>query len=390
MYFLRNPASLSIIGVYLSLGITGLLASTGCNSDETDTPELPGITVLDDFSKAVSVDDDLLYAPVSIQLDEAGKLYVLDTAVMQIQELELDAEAPSLVRSIAGPGRGPGEIVRPNHIRLANKMIFIIDTGQFLVHRYRLNGRFHSSIPYGEWGYFPTAATPPPAPVNSSAVITPDLDNKPHILPNGDLMLSPVGVSDSTSTLFRRYNDDRLFLAGIGRVPVGSSFILNNEEVKSDIQDNRIPSFYLPKAFPVSAAQSENPIYIIYSSLPKIARYQPDGTMAWEKEITGIAELDSIKTRFFTSMERMLQNDNRSRIPLNFYYSGTVSPSGELWLITQYRDIYLHRFSAVGTLLNRYKLTAKNEKLRPIFDIHFEKKKIYIVNSDGEVLLFAY
>jgi hypothetical protein len=374
--------------IKLSLALSGILIFTSCGTDETHAPEIPDIIVLDDFSKAVSVDDNLLYAPVSIQIDSEGNLYVLDTAVMHVQVL--DADEPRLIRSIGGPGRGPGEIVRPSHIRLANNMIHVIDTGQLVIHRYSLDGSFHSSIPYGEWGFFPTAATPPPAPVNPSVVITPDLDNKPHILANGDLMLSPVGVSDSTSVLFRRYNDNQVLMAGIGRVPDGSSFILNNEEVKSDIQENRIPSFYLPKAFAVSSALDENPIYMIYSTLPKIARYQSDGTMAWEKEITGIAELDSIKTGFFSSMERMMQNDSRFRIPLNFYHSGTVSPEGDLWLITQYRDIYLHRFSAGGDLLNRYRLAAGDEKLKPIFDIDYNSKEIYIINSFGEVLIFPY
>ncbi|WP_158278613.1 6-bladed beta-propeller [Rhodohalobacter mucosus] len=373
-------------GLYLALIL--LVLSAGCSPENSSDQNLPEITVLDRFTKAISVDDNLLYAPVSIQIDAEGNLYVLDTAVMQVQVL--DAGEPRLIRSIAGPGRGPGEIVRPSHIRLANNMIHVIDTGQFVIQRYSLDGRFHSAISYGEWGYFPSVAAPPPAPVNPSAVITPDLDNKPHILANGDLMLSPMGVRDSISSLYRRYNSDREFLARIGHIPDGSSFILSNEEVKSDIQENRIPSFYLPKAFPVSSAQDEDLIYMIFSSMPKIARYQSDGIMAWEKEITGISELDSIKTGFFSSMERIMQNDSRFRITLNFYHSGTVSPEGELWLITQYRDIYLHRFSANGALLNRYKLVAEDEKLKPIFDIHFERKEIFIVNSDGEVLLFPY
>lgn len=373
---------------YPGLVCTVLFSLTGCSNERDHSQNVPELILLDSFTKLITVEDNLLYAPVFLQLDAEGSLYAYDTSAKQIREF--NTGDGSLIRSIAGPGRGPGEIVWGNHFRIADYQIHIIDTGRLMIHRYSLSGDFLSSVSYGEMGYLPSSAAPPSPPVNPSVVITPDLNNKPHVMQSGTILLSPVGVNDSTETLYRSYSDDQQLISEIGKLPEGSSLILNNEEVKNDILDHKIPSFFLPKAFPVTWPNNSDKLYIIYSAIPKISLYSASGDLEWEKELTGIAELDSIRTRFFSAMEKMVQADRRSRVPLNYYYSGTVSPAGELWLITHFRDIYIHRFSETGALLNRYKLIAGEETLKPIFDIDFAKQHLYIVNSDGEIQIYPY
>lgn len=357
----------------------------GCKADEIKITE-PVIVELSEYETLVSYEDNLIATPNYIQLGAQSNLYVFDAAKRSVVKLNHDGE---IEQQFGREGRGPGELLWASHLQLTSDHLYIVDPRQFLIHKYLLSGEFDSSFSFGDLGYISSAAPPPP--VSASVVMPSQLSNKPHITPLGNVMLSPVGTGEETDNLYHRYGWDGERLSEFGDIPEGATFVLDNYEIRDDINAGEIPAFYRANAFPVMNAQNPGQVNVVYSSLAKIASYMLDGEKIRETDVSDTPEIEMITKSFFNRMERMQRADIRFRIDLNYYHSGVAGPNGDLFLVTNPDSLWIHQFNPEGELTRGYRLKSDDEnKLMPIFDIDFTDNRIYIVTELGDIRLYPF
>lgn len=333
---------------------------------------------LDEFETIVRVDEAVLATPNILKYDDAH-LFVFDAGQRKV--LELDTTG-NIIFEYSQEGRGPGEIQWVDNIFLTDNSLFLVDPGQFLIHKFNRTGKFNSSFDYGAMEYTPLVPGPP---ISFTIVHAQAIENKPHVTTTGDVLLSPVSTSMPVQSIYHRRDWGGNRLTDIGEIPDGSTFQLNNEKIKSDVEERVVPSFYRPNAFPVNAHANSGEIFLIYNALPKIAKYNESGEKLWETGVPDVPEIDSLTTSFYKTMERMQRADSRNRIGLQYYHAGTSSETGELFLISEYNGIWIHQFDPDGVLTRRYKLLSEEVKLHPIFDIDFDARRIFVVTEEAEI-----
>ncbi|REL33353.1 hypothetical protein DYD21_11275 [Rhodohalobacter sp. SW132] len=357
---------------------------TGCTSEETE--ELgPDIVTLDEYRTFISHEENLITVPNFIRFDNSSNLFVYDAANGSVLMLN---PAGEIVREFGRVGRGPGEIQWVSHIHLTENYLYIVDTGQFLIHRYLKDGEYDSVFNYGEIGYIPSVPSPP---VTTSQIIVPTLTNQPHITADDEVLLSPVQAGASAESVYRLYDWSGEFKADVGEIPEGSAFTLDNEEIRNDILNGEIPGFYRANVFPVSNPSNPDQLKLVYASLPRIAQYRMNGEKLWETDLSKIPEFEKMTDHFFQTMERMQRADIRSRIGLDYFNAGVMGPDGDLFLASEHEMIQIYRFNGEGELTHTYRLDSDQEiELKPIFDIDFSNREIYIVTELGDLRAYPF
>ncbi|MEX1268943.1 MAG: 6-bladed beta-propeller [Balneolaceae bacterium] len=355
----------------------------GCTSEPPSGSDAE-VVELDDFETIIQIDDGVLSTPNIIRYEDSS-FFVYDAAQGMVLELDNDG---AIVKEYGRQGRGPGELLTVNNLYLTVEHLYIVDPWQFMIHKYERGRDFIESMNYVSRTSQPNA---PPAPISSTTILASDFDNQPFVTLSGDVMLSAVQFEDTVETIYelRAWNGDKR--SGIGEVPEGSSFLIDNEQMKSDVTDRVIPSLYRPKAFPVNDPANPEEYFLVYSAFPRIAKYNSSGQKLWEKEVRVVAETDEYKAAFFEQMERLQQNDIRNRIPLQHYKAGISSAEGDLFLISEFQDLWIHQFNPAGDLIRRYKLISDEDvKLKPIFDIDFSGRRVFVVTEEAEVRAYTF
>lgn len=360
-----------------------LYVITGCGSGTTTSNDIDTI-VLENFETILSIEDNVLATPTLIRQGTNSNLFIYDDA--QTKVLEVDNNG-SVVNEFGQPGGGPGELLLVNNFFLTDNHLYIVDYIQYFIHQYNYNGQFLSSMDYGDKLGLPMA---PPAPFSSSVIRPKDINNQPFVTQDGYVMLSDAKYSDSVQYIYELIDWNGNHISEIGTVPEGSTFIIDNEKLRSDVSDRVVPSLYRSNAFVVNDSANLNEYFLVYSALPRISKYNSSGENLWSAEIPKTQELDSLTTNFFETMERLQQADRRSRIDLKYYTSGISNPDGELFLITNTNPVWIHHFNAEGSLIYRYKLISEVVEIRPIFDIDFEQKRILVVTEDAEIRSYPF
>ena len=363
--------------------VTGL-SFPGCAADEIEKSELV-IVKLDEYNTLVSYEDNLIGTPNSIRLGTQSNLYVYDAAKRSVLKLTEDGE---IEQQFGRKGRGPGEIQWVSHIHLTENYLYVVDTGQFLIHRYLKDGEYDSVFNYGEIGYLPSVPSPP---VSTTQVIVLALTNQPHITAKDEVMLSPVQAGTSAESVYHLYNWSGELKSKIGQMPDGSTFTLDKEEIRDDVLNREIPRFYRANAFPVNDPSNPDQLKLIYTSLPEIAQYRMNGEKLWEKDLSKLPEFEKVADHFFQTMERIQRADIRTRIGLDFFKAGVMEPDGDLFLISEHENVRIHRFSDEGEITHTYQpKTDQDTELKPIFDIDFTNRKIYIVTELGDIRVYPF
>jgi hypothetical protein len=358
-------------------------AVASCSDDDSPPPETQ-VTELSDYETLISYEDELLGTPTVIRYAGNSTLFVTDLARMELLEIKTNGE---IVRTFAGEGRGPGEVLWINTFYLYEDHVSILDPWQFLIHIYERNGSLIHTFNYGEMGYTPFMPSPP---VTDQVVRPPYPEYQPHMTANGDVLLSPAGTGDDATSLYRIYEPDGSFRASVGDIPEGSTFRIDNDLIREEILDGEIPSFYLPQSFPVTGPYEYSPIWIVNISIPKVSKYSPDGEPLWSNRIKGVPEFESMHEQFISTMERMTAGGSTNRIGLTYYYAGVASPDGELYLIADPEKTEVHRFDPDGNLTHRYRLIAEDDDLQPIFDVDFEEERIFVVSDEGDIRAYSF
>ncbi|MDR9418301.1 hypothetical protein [Gracilimonas sp.] len=349
-----------------------------CTSNEMESQEI-SIQEITEYETLISVDDEILATPVIMKFEKGLGFFIYDEALGKVLWL---SEAGEKIQEFGQKGRGPGEFQRVNNIFIRDSLLYVTDPVKFSIHRFELSGELESTLIYGEKEN--QRGAPPPPPMGLS-VQTKDINNQPAITYNGDVLLSAIQLTDSTEAVFNRTNWESEQLSSIGEIPQGSTFILDNEKIRDDVNNRVVPSYYRSNAFPVNDQSNKEHVFLVYSSLPKIMKYSTSGEKIWERNLPSVAEMDSITNRFCPIMERMQQADIRSRIGLEYYASGVSGPNGHLFLVVNRNPLWIHEFNPDGDLIKRYTFSSPTVSLAPIFDIDFENRRFLVVTEDGEV-----
>ncbi|MEX0607870.1 MAG: hypothetical protein WD158_00425 [Balneolaceae bacterium] len=347
-----------------------------CAAESTGNSEIK-TTELKDFELFVSLESNTLAIPNIIKYDK--NLFVYDIGHGKIIEIGQDKK---VVREFGRAGRGPGEFLLVNNIFLTEDHLYIVDNVQLLTHKYHKNGELQSSFDFGKITKQPIAPPPP------AGLMAMEIDNQPFISLQGDIMLSTVNVGTTDGNIFELLNWEGDKLSELGEVPEGSTFDLDYVKLRQDVSQREIPSFYRSNSFPVSDYANPDEFFVVYSSLPKIAKYKADGEKIWEHEIKS-TETDSISNRFFEVMDDMRKSsDIRDRIDLEYYTSGISGENGDIYLVVNSRPVVVHQFSGTGELIHKYKFTS--EEITPILDFDFANKRVFAVTKEGEVRTYSF
>lgn len=326
----------------------------------------------------VSLESETLALPIIIKALNDQSLIVYDIGTNQVLKLD---ESGAIIDSIGRVGQGPGEYLFVKNIYINDDKIYLIESPQLLVHQYSQNGDLTSSFDFGKLVGRSTIAPPPYGGfVNSN-----EIDNQPFVTSQGNLLLSNLNVGVESRYLFQLIDwESSNRLSEIGEVPEGSSFILDIQEFRNEALNGDVPSLYKANSFPVQNQANPDELFIIYSSISRIAKYTATGEKLWENDIQSI-EADTIRTRFLKQMRRM---SPENRTDLEYYSSGVSNNEGDLFLVVNIRPVVIHKFNHTGDLIHKYVFESKD--VTPVLDIDFMNNRIIAATDNGEIRIYPF
>lgn len=374
---------------FVSLLLFSILIGCSSNPEEMSDVE---IVELEEYETVVSFEENILSTSTLLKFDGESSLFVYDIAESKVVELDTEGNQ---INEFGRQGRGPGEFLFINNIYSIENELYLIDTGRFLIHQYNRNGTHISSLDYGDLGYMTNTPHPP---VQTHLVSAQDLTHQPHVTLNKDLLLSPFLANEAEDVLFYQVNWEGEVLSTMGSVPEGSSFTMS-EEYSNSISNREVPALEKPNAFPVNDLSNLDEIFMIYSAIPKIAKYNSDGERLWERDITGLAEVDSVSNSIFGMMENLGPGN---RMMFNKYITGTSTSNGDLYLGINSNPImsansnsmvksslWIHQFNSSGELTRRYKIESELN-IPPIFDVDPENRQIFVATEEAEIRAYSF
>ncbi|MDR8393851.1 hypothetical protein NC796_22045 [Aliifodinibius sp. S!AR15-10] len=261
--------------------------------------------------------------------------------------------------------------------------LYIVDPRQYVIHKYDRDGSVVSTLKYedllvqqdrGGSGGPP----PPPEPILD------DNNNHPYITLKGNVLLP---AHKGGETLFELRDWQGNHLADIGEIPEGYDPMQERERIRAAVANRQVPRTDLHQAFPVSDRSNPGELFMVYSAIPKIAKYDMSGHKLWEREIPDTPEIDSLVSDLVYVMnEYNYRNAPRHRK----YVWGTSSPAGDLYLSTytnssnpkSHRPLWIHQFSSEGELIRRYKLQSEDE-LSYFPSIDHSGRRIFTILKEG-------
>jgi hypothetical protein len=159
-------------------------------------------------------------------------------------------------------------------------------------------------------------------------------------------------------------------VSDIGDLPEDFRVVANDEEAGQSLKSNTVPAHELALAFPVNDLTNPDEVFIVYSAIPKIAKYNLEGEKIWEQTIPYTPEVDSL----MIDLGNVLENHPDQPVfllPVKMYMAGRSSPEGGLYLFTYTnmdtpytprRPMWVHQFDSEGNLVNRYKIISDTDQ----------------------------
>ncbi|REL37791.1 hypothetical protein DYD21_08400 [Rhodohalobacter sp. SW132] len=366
---------------YLSILISSLLLgflTTGCQKKGADNSEFTGVKVHElKFYENLPENKDLFLGMLAGLKydDETQHLFIQDLARSAIIEID---ESSNVVNVFGSKGRGPGEVLHIENFFLSKEHLFIVDGEQFLINKYsRLDGQHISSLDYGEL---------------LNQIISPllpntDMNNRPFVTLNETILL-PSQVDGKFLYQAINWNGDEI--ANIGELPTDCTATEDNDIIRSALESRNVPRRDLCLAFPVNDHSEPDELYIVYSAIPKIAKYSLSGRKIWEQTIARTPEIDSL----MIDLSNIVDNRPDYLEPVRKYITGRNSPNGDLYLFTFMnqnalnfqRPMWIHQFDSEGGLINRYKIASNGELFTNFAGIDFKRSRILTATiNDAEI-----
>jgi hypothetical protein len=353
----KNSYLLLIPGLIIANLLT---ACTEQASKNTGTVEI-GEIELTEYESLIAKNDLLLGMPVRIKHDYAsGHLFILDAAHTSVIELDVQFNE---IRRYGTKGRGPGEVQFSHDFFITAEHLFIVDGSRFFIHKFsRRDGTFISSLDYGELVKEANNGTllSPEAPLTSN-------NNRPFVTYNETVLLPAHNGGDHLYTAVTWEGEK---VSDIGDLPEDFRVVANDEEAGQSLKSNTVPAHELALAFPVNDLTNPDEVFIVYSAIPKIAKYNLEGEKIWEQTIPYTPEVDSL----MIDLGNVLENHPDQPVfllPVKMYMAGRSSPEGGLYLFTYTnmdtpytprRPMWVHQFDSEGNLVNRYKIISDTDQ----------------------------
>ena len=190
--------------------------------DEALTGALPEVLI--------STEDGLIGWIADLVLDADGTIYAVDRQASQVHVIE----GPGLVRSLGGPGAGPGEFAQPSTVYRRGDTLLVVDWG---------NGRLQGLTPLGS-PIFTRPLPPgyPPSLGGDGRMVRPTLGM--------DTMLAVIHASDLSE------------IAPIGQIIGAPIDMVRFRQIKRDIQEGKVPEIFLNTAEAVVAPDAATWLFV--------------------------------------------------------------------------------------------------------------------------------
>ncbi len=94
--------------------------------------------------------------------------------------------------------------------------------------------------------------------------------------------------------LFQSINWDGDKLAGIGEIPTECKTAEEYDKIRLALENRKVPARDACLVFPVNDHSNPDEIFLVYSAIPKIAKYSLSGQKIWEQTIPRTPEVDSL------------------------------------------------------------------------------------------------
>lgn len=271
----------------VGIGVTVGTLCLACVAPDTEAPV--ETIVIAGLDTVVTTESASLAAPVDLDLDPDGRLYVSDVQANQL--LLVDPDRGDTTR-IGGPGQGPGEFSSPGSITALRGGVLVVD---------RRNGRVQHLTSSGE-----VVGTRP-----ASLWV---LSGASFIRADGHLFATTRGQGGRLAVEFDSLSVE---LRSIGVPTVEPPEVANFAAIKAAIADRTIPVDLRNEA--VVASDSAGQVWIAMQTEGEIHRYDAQGELLWR---TAIKEPE---------MKRTLEN---------FFMANAAEPNPARFISLRYfRDI---------------------------------------------------
>lgn len=355
---------------------------SGCQEKDREMSEGTEVTVheLRDSENLKTNENLLLGRPVGLKFDnESRHLFIQDIARSAVIEID---DSSNVIQEYGREGNGPGEIQMLADFFITQEHLFIVDASRFLIHKYsRRDGQHIFSLDYGKFlieagNVSENGPPPPPKPVLI------DNNNEPFVTLNETILLPSQGNGEF---LYQAINWSEEKLADIGELPADCTVTEDNDEIRSALENRTVPSRDLCLVFPVHDRSNSDEIFLIYSAIPKIAKYSLSGEKIWERRIPNTPEVDSLMIDLSEVVRSRPNSPSALMLPVRKYITGRSSPSGDLYLTTYtnmqvsnpHRPVWIHQFDLEGNLVNRYKIIS-NDDFWYYLGMDFNKRRIFL------------
>lgn len=374
-------------------GMLFLAFFMGCSAEKANDADQKNIqlTELKTYQNYVNEEELLLGMPVRLKYDGNGQhLFIQDLPKWGITEID---DSSNVIHQYGQLGRGPGEIQMLNDFFFNHEHLFIVDGGQYFIHKYsREDGEHISSLDYGalrtKRKTIPYGPPPPPMPLN-------DNNNQPFVTLN-ETVLIPSQFGEEY--LYKAVNWQGEKIADIAAMPESCMNSAGEDAARSALKNKKVPAKDQCLAFPLNDRANPDEIFIIYSAIPKIEKYNLSGEKLWERDIPSTPEVDSLSIDLAKVAE---ENPDRrlSGMKVRKHVAGRSNAEGELFLMTYNnlvtrfaprRPLWIHKFDAEGELVKRMKVVSE-EDLNPYAGMDFERQRILVIPyMEAEVREYEY
>lgn len=378
--------------IYFSLKIILFFAVlSGCSSNEKEAVIVQH-TKLTDYETLIAVEDNILANPSLLKQDEDSNLIIFDQGTAKV--ILANKEDGEVINEYGRAGNGPGEFVRISNLFYAEEKHYFVDSGRFLIHQYHQDGHFISS-----YEYLPDLNMAPPPPP-----IPPLSENKSQYLTAVDsFVFNDLPFVTATGSVIIPAFENSEYFYDVGDWEKTTSISLVERSAYSspdetgnyrrDISNRDIPLQFKTNNFFVQDNSRQDEYYVVFDTIPMLAKYHISGNKLWQSSIDRNPESDSITSLYFETAGQILSIADM-QIPIRKYWAGTSSCDGELFLSTYHFDaaenhLFIHRFSDEGELLERYQPIA-DHTLFPVFEVNCPANKLFFISENAEILVYDF